>query len=121
MKRILILTNDKNNAFQLRNAFEDLRVEFEIAIGKESAHEILSTRYMNLIIIDAATLEGGSSWVFTFLAHKGLQIPVVILGADEKIIAKMSGIHGQVYCVSLPIDQEKLHTVLHHAGMGQHV
>jgi DNA-binding NtrC family response regulator len=109
MKRILILTSDKNQAVQLRAMLESMRQEFEIAIGEETGRAILSQRYMNLIMIDAATLKSGSSWVFDFLTNRGLRVPIVVLGAEKNAVKEVpSEDLPQVAFVAPPIDLKKL-------------
>ena len=109
MKRILILTSDKNQAVQLRGMMEAMRQEFEIAIGEETGRAILSQRYMNLIMVDASTLKSGSSWVFGFLANRGLRVPIVVLGADKTVVKEVpSDDLPQVAFVPAPLDQKKL-------------
>ncbi len=83
MIRMLLLTNEKNNAVRLRTVFEKMELEFEIAIGEETARTILSERFMNLVVMDASVLKGGTCWVFSFLHTRRLRIPVLILGADH--------------------------------------
>jgi len=109
MKRILILTSDKNQAVQLRAMLETVRQEFEIAIGEETGRAILSQRYMNLIMVDASTLKSGSSWVFGFLANRGLRVPIVLLGADRSVVMDVpSEDLPQVAFVPPPLDLKKL-------------
>ena len=109
MKRILILTSDKNQAVQFRAMMESTRQEFEIAIGEETGRAILSQRYMNLILIDAATLKSGSSWVFEFLSNRGLRVPIVVLGAEKGSVKEVpSEDLPDVTFIAPPIDQRKL-------------
>ncbi len=109
MKRILILTSDKNQAVQLRAMMESIRQEFEIAIGEETGRAILSQRFMNLIMIDAATLKSGSSWVFDFLVNRGLRVPIVVLGAEKGSVKQVPCEDlPEVAFVAPPIDQKKL-------------
>lgn len=112
MRRILILTGDKTQAVHFRALLESFRAEFEIAIGEDIARSILSQRYMNMILIDASTLKLGSSWVFNFLANRGLQVPIVILGADASAVTGDLPESTDITCVPPPIDIAKLESIL---------
>ena len=57
-------------------------------------------------------------WVFSFLANKGLEVPIIILGAEEKVKSKIPNEDGNIHFVSLPINQEKLETALQCVGAG---
>ncbi len=115
MKRILILTNDKNNAVRMRTMLESLRLEFEIAIGEDTGRAILSERFMSLILLDASALKGGTSWIFSFLDNRRLRVPIVILGGEEKMLRERPNDPDLVRFVAPPIDQEKVERAIHEA------
>lgn len=113
MKRMLVLTSDKQNAVRLRTMLEGLRLEFEIAIGEDTGRTILSERFMNLVLIEASALKGGTSWVFSFLQRRRLHVPVIILGADESALREKPENLGDVRFISPPIDQAKVEAALY--------
>ncbi len=116
MRRVLILTTDKNNAVRLRTMLEDFRIEFEIAIGEDTGRTILSGRFMNLIMIDASSLVGGTSWVFSFLKERRLKIPVLVIGADEHSLREVPPDPGLVHFLPPPVDCERLEKALEEVG-----
>jgi len=105
---MLLLTNDKNNAVRLRTVFEKMNIEFEIAIGEETARAILSERFMNMIVIDAAALKGGTCWVFSFLHNRRLKVPVLVLGADHTILKEPPPDPSLVRFLPPPLDPQRI-------------
>jgi len=108
MRRILILTNDKNNAVTLRTLLEKYRIEFEIAIGEETGRTILTERFMNLILLDAAAIKGGTSWIFPFLESRRLRIPILVVGADETALTAPIANADDVRFLPQPLEPEKI-------------
>ena len=108
MRRILILTNDKNNAVTLRTLLEKYRIEFEIAIGDETGRTILTERFMNLILLDAAAIKGGTSWIFPFLESRRLRIPIIVVGAGEGALTVPPANQGDVRFLPQPLEPEAI-------------
>ena len=108
MRRMLIITSDKNNAVSLRTLLEKFHLEFEIAIGEETGRTILSERFMDIIVIEASTMKGGTSWVFSFLASRRLSIPVVVLGAAQNTLADLPLDPALIRWVPPPLDGDKI-------------
>ena len=113
MKRMLVLTSDKHNAVRLRTMLVKLRLEFEIAIGEDTGRTVLSERFMNLVLIDASALKGGTSWVFSFLQRRRLHVPIIILGADESALREKPENMDDIMFIPPPIDQAKVEAALH--------
>jgi DNA-binding NtrC family response regulator len=113
---MLILTSDKQNAVRLRTMLEKMRLEFEIAIGEDTGRAILSERFMNLILIDASALKGGTSWVFSFLERRRLQVPIIILGAEESALKERPATLETIKFLPLPVDQARVEATLAELG-----
>lgn len=115
MRRMLVLTCDKNNAVRLRTLLEKLRLEFEIAIGEETGRTILSERFMDLILLDASAIRAGMSWVFPFLEDRRLRMPVLVLGAAEGVLREAPPHPELIRWIPPPIDQARLEEAIDEA------
>ena len=82
MGRILIIGQEKDSAYAIRNVFELERYELELALQIDVAKSILTTRHIDLIVLDPHISCDENFDIIDFQLDHGLEIPIVVVGGE---------------------------------------
>ena len=81
--RILIIGQNKDSAYAIRNVFELERFELELALNMDVAKNVLKERIIQLIIHDAAVCLSDDFDLIDFQLDHGLEVPIVMVGGES--------------------------------------
>ncbi|MFN0058277.1 MAG: hypothetical protein ACKVX7_07445 [Planctomycetota bacterium] len=82
MGRILIVGQEKDSAYAIRNVFELERFELELALQIDVAKSILTTRHIDLIVLEPQISCDENFDIIDFQLDHGLEIPIVVVGGE---------------------------------------
>lgn len=106
--RLLIVGQDKDSAYAIRNVFEMERLELELALGLDIAKEILTTRLIHLIVLDPAICLDDEFDLLDFQLDHGLEVPLVLVGGESTGVRRKVRSKKGIKVHSVPADGFKL-------------
>lgn len=106
--RILIVGNTKESTYEIRNLLDNRRYELEIALTPEVGRNILSERWMNLLIIHTEMLDERSQKLFEFLQDRDIDIPILILGEEAERYREVVPARNEVECFEKPYPVDEM-------------
>jgi len=106
--RILIIGTTKESTYEIRNLLDNRRFELEIALTPEVGKNVLSERWMSLLIIHTELLDERSAKLLEFLNDRDIDIPVMILGEQAGKFREAVRSRGGVGCFEKPYPVEEM-------------
>lgn len=106
--RLLIVGQDKDSAYAIRNVFEMERLELELALSLDLAKEILTTRQVHLIVVDPAICLETDFDLLDFQIDHGLEVPLVLVGGESTGVRRKIRSKKGIKVYSVPADGFKL-------------
>ncbi|MCA8960001.1 MAG: hypothetical protein KDC38_05790 [Planctomycetes bacterium] len=111
--RLLIVGKDKDSAYAIRNVFESERLELELALQLDVAKTILTTRHIDLIILDPAVCMAKDFDLLDFQLDHGLVIPLVLVGGESTGVRRKVRTKQGIKVHTIPADGFKLLDFVH--------
>lgn len=106
--RLLIVGKDKDSAYAIRNVFETERLELELALNLDVAKTILTTRQVDLIVLDPAVCMVKDFDLIDFQLDHGLVVPLVLVGGESTGVRRKIRTKKGITVHSVPADGFKL-------------
>lgn len=106
--RILIIGQEKDSAYALRNVFEIERHEIELALQLDVAKAILRERWIDLVVLDPAVCLEDDFDLLDFELDHGLEVPLVIVGGESTGVRRKIRSRGGIKVHTCPADGFKL-------------
>ncbi len=111
--RLLIVGKDRDSAYAIRNVFESERLELELALHLDVAKTILTTRHVDLIVLDPAVCMNKEFDLIDFQLDHGLVIPLVLVGGESTGVRRRIRSKKGIKVHSVPADGFKLLDFIH--------
>ena len=106
--RILIIGQEKDSAYAIRNVFELDQHEQELALNLDVAKAILKERHINVIVLDPAVCLVEGFDLIDFQLDHGLSVPLVLVGGESTGVRRKIRSRGGIKVYSCPADGFKL-------------
>lgn len=106
--RLLIIGQEKDSAYAIRNVFELDKHELELALQLDVAKAILRERCVDLIVLDPAVCLQEEFDLLDFQLDHGLSVPLVIVGGESTGVRRKIRSRGGIKVHSCPADGFKL-------------
>ncbi len=106
--RILIVGQTKENTYEIRSLLDKEIYEFEIALSREVAKQILAQRRMDVLIVHTEAIGPETDEFFEFLDDRGIEIPTIFLGEDAKRLAEAFSYRPEIKCFEKPYSAEEI-------------
>lgn len=106
--RILIIGQEKDSAYAIRNVFELEQHELELALNLDVAKAILKERQLNVIVLDPAVCLVEGFDLIDFQLDHGLLVPMVLVGGESTGVRRKIRSRGGIKVHSCPADGFKL-------------
>ena len=81
--RLLIIGNNRDAAYALRNVFEMEPYELEVTLALDVAKGVMRERHVDLIVIDANCCLQEEFDLIDYQLDHGLDIPMVLVGGES--------------------------------------
>ena len=81
--RILVLAQDRDAAYAIRNLFEFERHDIDVSIELEVVREALVERAYHLLLLDSRVCHHEEFDLVDFQLDRGLQVPLVVIGGEN--------------------------------------
>lgn len=106
--RILIVGQTKENTYEVRSLFDKEIYEFEIALSKEVAKQILAQRRMDVLLFHTEAIGPDMDEFFEFLDDRGIEIPTIFLGDEAKRLKETFSYRPELKCFEKPYAAEEI-------------
>lgn len=106
--RVLIVGQEKDSAYALRNVFELDRHEIELALQLEVAKSILTERQIDAIVLDPAVCLQDDFDLIDFQLDHGFEVPMILVGGESTGVRRKIRTRGGVRVLYCPADGFKL-------------
>ncbi|MCI0650903.1 MAG: hypothetical protein L0Z55_03350 [Planctomycetes bacterium] len=109
----MILGQDKDSAYAIRNVFDMERFELELALQLDVAKTVLQERFIDLIILDPAIALEESFDLIDFQLDHGLEVPILMVGGESTGVRRKVRSKKGIKVFNVPADGFKLLAFVH--------
>lgn len=106
--RILIIGQEKDAAYAIRNVFELEQHEMELALQLDVAKAILRERQIDVVVLDPAVCLQSDFDLIDFQLDHGLQVPLVLVGGESTGVRRKVRSRGGIKVHNCAADGFKL-------------
>ncbi|MEC9476486.1 MAG: hypothetical protein VX764_05540 [Planctomycetota bacterium] len=106
--RILVMGQDRDAAYAIRNLFEFERHDIDVCIELDVVRDVLVERSYNLLLIDARICQGDEFDLVDFQLDRGLSVPLVVIGGENTGLRRSLRSRQGLEVIHVDIDGEQL-------------
>ena len=106
--RILVMGQDRDAAYAIRNLFEFERHDIDVSIEFEVVREALVERSYNLLLLDSRVCQDEDFDLVDFQLDRGLQVPLVVIGGENSGLRRSLRSRQGLQVIHVDLDGEQL-------------
>lgn len=106
--RILVMGQDRDAAYAIRNLFEFERHDIDVSIEFEVIREALVERAYHLLLLDSRVCQDEDFDLVDFQLDRGLQVPLVVIGGENSGLRRSLRSRQGLQVIHVDLDGEQL-------------
>ena len=106
--RILVMGQDRDAAYAIRNLFEFERHDIDVCIELDVVRDVLVERSYNLLLIDSRICHDVEFDLVDFQLDRGLAVPLVVIGGENTGLRRSLRSRKGIEVIHVDLDGEQL-------------